>query len=48
MTIELLARDPSRRHAVSEAAAESWSRRFTLERYRDQVMEAMERAAPGA
>ena len=40
--IELLTGE---RSAMVAAARESWERRFTLERYRREMMEAMEAAA---
>ena len=47
--VELL-RNPSKRAAMSVAARECWARRFTLERYRNDVLAALEtawqRAAP--
>ena len=47
--IELL-RNPPKRAAMSVAAREYWARRFTLERYRNDVLAALEtaqrRAAP--
>jgi glycosyltransferase involved in cell wall biosynthesis len=43
LAIELL-RDPARRAQVSAAARECWERRFTLERYRRDVLGALERA----
>ena len=49
--IELLG-DPARRTAMSAAARQSWEQRFTLERYRAEVIEALEtarrRPAPAA
>ncbi|HSV12838.1 MAG TPA: glycosyltransferase family 4 protein [Tepidisphaeraceae bacterium] len=43
MTIELLC-DRGRRAAMSAAAHECWKRRFTLERYQNDVLAALERA----
>src|SRR5262249_53136671 len=37
--------DPARRREMSRAAREFWRQRFTLERYRNEVVEALERAA---
>jgi glycosyltransferase involved in cell wall biosynthesis len=49
--IDLLA-DPARRVAMSAAARECWEQRFTLERYRGEMIEALEtarrRRAPAA
>ena len=45
LAIELLTGDPARLAAVAQAAREGWARNFTLERWRRQVLEAMERAA---
>jgi len=44
LAIELLGWDQSSREAISRNARESWERRFTLERYRRQVLEALETA----
>jgi glycosyltransferase involved in cell wall biosynthesis len=43
--IELLAGDTRRLISIVQAARESWLRRFTLERYRQQMLRAMEAAA---
>ena len=43
MAIDLLTGEHSRLQAFSRAARESWCRRFTLERYRSQMLEAIER-----
>jgi len=40
-----LIRDPVRRARMSAAAREAWRRRFTLDRYRDEVAAALETAA---
>jgi glycosyltransferase involved in cell wall biosynthesis len=42
LAIGLLTGDRLRLISVAQAARESWSQRFTLERYREQVMRAME------
>ncbi|HEY1341622.1 MAG TPA: glycosyltransferase family 4 protein [Bryobacteraceae bacterium] len=44
IVVELL-RDPARRASVAAAARESWKCNFTAERYRRQVLEAIEAAA---
>ncbi len=41
--VDLLSGDPARLDAMSRAARESWCSKFTLERYRCQVLETMER-----
>jgi glycosyltransferase involved in cell wall biosynthesis len=44
MAIDLLAASPERRATITDAARESWRRRFTLDRYRQQVLDVMCRA----
>jgi glycosyltransferase involved in cell wall biosynthesis len=43
LAIGLLTRDAARVAAMSQAARESWCRRFTVERYQRQVLELLER-----
>jgi glycosyltransferase involved in cell wall biosynthesis len=43
--IELLTGAPRRLIAIAHAARESWARRFTLERYHQQIIRAMEASA---
>jgi glycosyltransferase involved in cell wall biosynthesis len=43
MAIDLLTGDPARLRSTSAAARESWRRRFTLDRYRRQVLDVIER-----
>jgi glycosyltransferase involved in cell wall biosynthesis len=43
--IELLTGDAGRFLAIAHAARESWRRRFTLERYRQEILLAIEAAA---
>ena len=43
LAIDLLTGDPARLRSMSHAARESWRRRFTLDRYRRQVLEVIER-----
>jgi len=43
--VELLTGDPRRLISVAQAARESWARRFTLERYHQQILRAIEAAA---
>ena len=43
--IELLTGDTGRLMAIAHAARESWERRFTLERYRREILRAIEGAA---
>ena len=43
LAIELLNSDPARLCAVSQAARETWSARFTLPRWRQQMIEQVER-----
>ena len=43
LAIDLLTGDPARLRSISAAARESWRRRFTLERYRRQVLEVIGR-----
>jgi len=45
LAIELLSGDPEKLTAASLAARESWRQRFTIGRYREQLLAAMERAA---
>ncbi len=45
LAIELLSGGRARLHAVSQAARETWSRHFTLERYQREVLDALERVA---
>jgi glycosyltransferase involved in cell wall biosynthesis len=42
-----LLRDPARRRAMAAAAREFWQRRFTLERYRGEVIQAIQHTAGG-
>ena len=42
LAIELLTGDCRRMLSIAQAAHESWSQRFTLERYQEQVIRAME------
>jgi len=44
LAVDLLG-DPARMSRISRDARESWSRNFTIERYREQVLHCMERAA---
>ena len=44
--IELLTGDPRRLISLAQAAHESWQRRFTLERYQQQILRAIQAAAP--
>jgi hypothetical protein len=46
--IELLAGDTGRLVAIAQAARESWEHRFTLQRYRRQILRAMEASAEGS
>ncbi len=46
LAIELLSGHPSRRAALARAAAESWGKRFTLDRFQQQILEEM-RASGG-
>jgi glycosyltransferase involved in cell wall biosynthesis len=43
--IELLTGDTARLAAIAQAARESWARRFTLERYHQEILRAIEAAA---
>ena len=43
--IELLTGDARRLISIAQAARESWSRRFTLERYHQQILQAIEATA---
>ena len=43
--VSLLTGDPSRRRSIAAAARESWSRRFTAERWQRQVLCEIERVA---
>jgi len=43
LAIALLAGDPARARTMSSAARERWRRNFTLDRYRTQVVEVIER-----
>jgi glycosyltransferase involved in cell wall biosynthesis len=43
--IELLSSDAQQRLAMAQAARESWAQRFTLERYRQQVLGVIQAAA---
>jgi len=45
MTIDLLTGDPARLALMSQAAGETWRRRFTLDAYHRQVLELMEKIA---
>jgi glycosyltransferase involved in cell wall biosynthesis len=44
-TIDLLTGNPRRLIGIAQAARESWSRRFTLQRYHQQILRAMEASA---
>ncbi len=44
VAVMLLQADRARLHQISEAARDSWRRRFTLERWRQDMLGAMERA----
>ncbi|MFY9724673.1 MAG: glycosyltransferase family 4 protein [Bryobacteraceae bacterium] len=48
LAIDLLTGPAGRRTLMSEAAREQWRRRFTLERYRQEVLAAIECAARGS
>ena len=43
--LELLTGDPRRLISIAQVARESWTRRFTLERYHHQILRAIEAAA---
>jgi glycosyltransferase involved in cell wall biosynthesis len=47
LAIELLQGDRDRLQCVSAAARESWRRRFTLERWQQQILDEIERVAAG-
>lgn len=47
LAIELLAGDSARLVSISQAARQSWRRNFTLDRYRQRVLEAMEKVNRG-
>jgi glycosyltransferase involved in cell wall biosynthesis len=40
--IDLLTNDPCRLHSIAQAAHKTWQRRFTLERYHHQILQAIE------
>jgi glycosyltransferase involved in cell wall biosynthesis len=44
-SIDLLTGNPRRLIGIAQAARESWSRRFTLQRYHQQILRAMEASA---
>ena len=48
LAIELLTGDARRLTSIAQAAHESWARRFTLDRYRRQMMSAIQAAARSA
>jgi glycosyltransferase involved in cell wall biosynthesis len=45
LAVDLLNRDPQSRAAISHHARESWTQRFTLERYHRQLLDTLEKAA---
>ncbi len=47
LAVELLTGDSGRLTSIARAAQESWSRRFTLERYQREVLQAIETATGG-
>jgi glycosyltransferase involved in cell wall biosynthesis len=47
LSIELLQGDQARLECISTAARESWRRRFTLERWQQQILAEIERVAAG-
>ena len=44
-SVSLLTGDPARRRSIAEAARESWSTRFTAERWQREVLCEIERVA---
>jgi glycosyltransferase involved in cell wall biosynthesis len=48
LAIQMLTGDARRLISIAQAAHKSWTRRFTLERYRRQMMSAIKSAAGSA
>jgi glycosyltransferase involved in cell wall biosynthesis len=44
VAVDLLSGPPDRRSSIAEAAHQTWSRRFTKERYHHQLLETLERS----
>ncbi len=47
LAVELLTGDAGRLISMARAAQESWARRFTLERYQREILQAIEAAGGG-
>jgi glycosyltransferase involved in cell wall biosynthesis len=45
LAVELLTSDARRVASIAQAAQEGWSRRFTLERYQREILQAIEATA---